>query len=50
MNHLTATPENWNDEVMTCNECGEEKEYVEEPMVSGFKGYLCVNDDCVMDS
>ena len=34
----------------TCDECGEPKAYVDEPMVSGFRGYLCVNDDCVMDS
>lgn len=33
-----------------CRECGEEMEYVEEPMVSGFVGYICTNDDCEIDS
>lgn len=33
-----------------CDECGEEKEFVDEPMISGFRGYLCTTDDCVVDS
>lgn len=33
-----------------CDECGEEKEYVNEPLVSGVRGWFCVNDDCMMDS
>lgn len=33
-----------------CGECGEEKEYVDEPIISGFRGYLCVNDECKTDS
>lgn len=33
----------------TCDGCGEPKEYVSEPMMSGFKGYLCTNPDCGYD-
>lgn len=33
-----------------CPECGEKRERVDEPLVSGFVGYLCLNDDCPMDS
>lgn len=50
MNHTTRTPENWEQKIPRCDECGEVKEYVEEPMMSGFRGLLCVNDDCVIDS
>ena len=32
-----------------CDECGVEKELVEEPMISGFTGHICVNDDCPED-
>jgi hypothetical protein len=32
-----------------CNECGETKEYVDEALMSGFTGYLCVNEDCPVD-
>lgn len=33
-----------------CKRCGEPKEYVDEPMVSGIRGYFCTNDDCSVDS
>lgn len=33
-----------------CDECGEPKEYVEEPMISGFTGYVCTNDHCPVDA
>ena len=39
-----------NQKNVECEECGEQKEYVDEPMMSGFRGYLCTNDDCVFDS
>lgn len=32
-----------------CPECGVEQTYVDEPMISGFSGYLCTNDDCPRD-
>lgn len=31
-------------------ECGKTKEYVNEPIISGFRGYLCTNDNCSVDS
>lgn len=33
----------------TCRECGEPKEYVDEPLISGFRGYLCTNEVCPID-
>lgn len=35
---------------VTCDECSKEKEYVDEPMISGFRGYLCTNENCPVDS
>jgi hypothetical protein len=34
---------------ITCDECGVEKEYVDEPMMSGYRGYLCTNESCPRD-
>lgn len=34
----------------TCDECGVPKEYVDEPLMSGFRGYLCTTDGCPVDS
>lgn len=36
--------------MVSCKKCGEEKEHIDEPMVSGFVGYLCTNDNCPRDS
>lgn len=33
----------------TCEECGEVKEFVDEAMISGVRGYYCTNDDCPRD-
>lgn len=33
-----------------CENCGERREWVEEPLVSGFRGFVCTNDDCPRDS
>jgi hypothetical protein len=33
-----------------CPDCGEDREWVEEPMISGFRGFVCTNDDCPRDS
>lgn len=33
-----------------CEKCGNEKTYVDEPMISGFRGYICTNDNCAVDS
>jgi hypothetical protein len=38
------------DSAPLCGGCGEPKEYTNEPMVSGIRGWFCMNDDCVMDS
>jgi len=32
-----------------CPECGDPMEYVEEPLTSGFRGYLCKNEECPRD-
>lgn len=32
-----------------CDECGEPKEYVDEPVMSGFRGYVCTTEDCPED-
>jgi hypothetical protein len=32
-----------------CPECGATMKYVDEPMVSGFRGHLCTNDECGRD-
>jgi hypothetical protein len=37
-------------DIPECSLCGEEKEFVDEPIISGFRGYLCTNDDCAYDS
>lgn len=34
----------------TCDECGDLKKHVDEPMMSGFTGYICVNTECAVDS
>lgn len=34
---------------ISCDECGEELEQVEEGTVSGFVGMICTNPDCVVD-
>ena len=36
--------------MVECKNCGSEKECVEEPMISGFTGYLCKNENCYVDS
>jgi alpha-D-ribose 1-methylphosphonate 5-phosphate C-P lyase len=33
----------------TCSLCGLPKVYVDEALVSGFRGWLCANEDCMMD-
>ena len=33
-----------------CPDCDEDREWVEEPMISGFRGFVCTNDDCARDS
>lgn len=38
-----------NDPNPLCEECGEEKEYVNEPMMSGTVGYFCMTDGCPID-
>lgn len=32
-----------------CDECGFAKEYVDEPLISGFKGYICTVPFCKTD-
>lgn len=32
-----------------CDECGVTKRYVNEPVISGYRGYVCVNEECMMD-
>jgi len=32
-----------------CDTCGWKKVYVDESVISGFKGYICKNDDCGAD-
>lgn len=32
-----------------CPTCGQPQEYVDEPMISGFSGHLCVNEECPRD-
>ena len=32
-----------------CDECGEPKTFVDEPVVSGVRGYYCMNGDCPRD-
>jgi hypothetical protein len=38
-----------NQRIKPCDECGEAKEYVNEPMMSGVTGYFCVNEECPID-
>jgi hypothetical protein len=33
----------------TCDGCDEPKEYVDEPMVSGYRGWVCPNEGCHYD-
>ena len=33
-----------------CPDCETEREFVDEPMVSGFRGYVCLNNECPRDS
>jgi hypothetical protein len=33
----------------TCKECDTDKEYVDEPVISGIRGWFCTNDDCGVD-
>jgi hypothetical protein len=33
-----------------CRECDEPKNYVYEPIITGFTGFVCTNEDCMMDS
>jgi hypothetical protein len=37
------------DEDVICRFCGEEKERVDEPMVSGVRGYFCMTEECPID-
>ena len=32
-----------------CEVCGEPKEYVDEPMMSGVRGYFCMTEGCPID-
>lgn len=32
-----------------CPECDEPMDYVDEPVISGFRGFVCTNDDCPRD-
>ncbi len=33
-----------------CPSCEEPMQYINEPMISGFRGHLCDNEDCPRDS
>lgn len=33
-----------------CDECGEPKTLVDEPVVSGVRGWFCHNEECPVDS
>lgn len=33
----------------TCDECGKTKEWVSEPLVSGFRGFVCKTSGCPVD-
>jgi len=35
--------------VAECPDCGEEREWVEEPQISGVRGFICTNTDCPRD-
>lgn len=35
--------------IVNCDSCDEEKEYVDEPMISGVTGYFCTNPECPVD-
>ena len=32
-----------------CDECGEAKTFVDEPLLSGYCGYLCTTEGCPVD-
>lgn len=32
-----------------CHDCGEPQEWVDEPVISGFRGFVCTNSDCPRD-
>lgn len=33
-----------------CPDCDEPRTFVDEPIISGFRGHVCVNDDCARDA